>query len=167
MFKAFLSKTVHWMKTRCPLLSPKQYSYLRSLFLVGCSQLLSLSLKKSFQRRKMVHWKKLMENNATQSKEELPRRLKLKLNAMIVNWLLSEKRKEGGPFDIFLENNFQGLINSASFLHVWLDHHMCFHEMFIKYYKKVPLFCWFDHFLYLSNFSLAFWKISFKKSFWN
>ena len=46
-----------------------------------------------------------MENNATQSKEELPKRLKLKFNAMIVNWLLSEKRKEGGAFKIFFENN--------------------------------------------------------------
>ena len=49
-----------------------------------------------------------MENNATQSKEELPKQLKLKFNAMIVNWLLSEKRRGGGPFEIFLENNSQG-----------------------------------------------------------
>ena len=48
-----------------------------------------------------------MENNATQSKEEFLNRMILKLGAIIVDWMLSEKRKEGGPFEIFLENNSQ------------------------------------------------------------
>ena len=39
-----------------------------------------------------------MENNASQSKEEFLKWMELKLSAMIVNWLPSEKRKEGGPF---------------------------------------------------------------------
>ena len=49
-----------------------------------------------------------MENTATQSKEEFLKWMILKLGAMIVNWLLSEKRKERGTFEMFLENNSQG-----------------------------------------------------------
>ena len=51
------------------------------------------------------NWKKLMENNATQSEEEFLNWMILKLGAIIVDWLLSEERKEGGPFKIFFENN--------------------------------------------------------------